>query len=190
MRVGPDARWGGCRRTGCGADGGERGCVGRAQIDGGVVFMVDGAVTFTGVGGTISSTQAVRARPWCPLRSHVSNTPGLRCMRRSTVRSMLARGGHAAECRRHVGDTMYASRGRLRYIVCCMLRTVIRPMARTVRRTSCVANGGGTPLQSLRTGQTDQDLERSTVAYVRGARNSLRSHYMSHGTVIIKGIDV
>jgi hypothetical protein len=60
-----DARGGGCRRTGCGADCGGHGCVGCVQEDnargvGGVVSMDDGAVTFKG--GTISNTKAVRPR--------------------------------------------------------------------------------------------------------------------------------
>jgi hypothetical protein len=52
--------WGGGRRTGCGADCGERGCAGFAQdYSGGVVRMGDGTVTFKG--GSISNSTAVRA---------------------------------------------------------------------------------------------------------------------------------
>jgi hypothetical protein len=53
------------------ADCNWRGCAGCAQIDGGVVAMSDGAVTFKG--GSISETKAaVRARPLC-LRAVVWN---------------------------------------------------------------------------------------------------------------------
>ena len=51
--------WAGCRRTGCEADCNGRGCAGCAQSDGGVVAMVDGAVTFKG--GSIAHTKAVCA---------------------------------------------------------------------------------------------------------------------------------
>ncbi len=95
LRVGPMHTWGGCRRTGCGANRGERGCVGCAQTGGGVVRISDGAVTFKG--GTISSSKAVRARP---LRLHV-----LCC----TLRKLLL----SAACwalPRGLGDTLYTSR--------------------------------------------------------------------------------
>jgi hypothetical protein len=49
------------------ADCGGRGCVGCVQGDGGVVAMLDGAVTFKG--GTISRTKAVRTRPF---RLHIT----------------------------------------------------------------------------------------------------------------------
>jgi hypothetical protein len=52
--------WGGGRRTGCGADCNRRGCAGCAQDYGGVVRMLDGAVTFKG--GSISNTNAVSLR--------------------------------------------------------------------------------------------------------------------------------
>ncbi len=56
-----DGRWGGCRRTGCGADCGGRGCVGGVQYtSGGVVCMGGGAVLFKG--GTISNAKAVSLR--------------------------------------------------------------------------------------------------------------------------------
>ncbi len=98
-----DARWGGCGRTGCRADCNRRGCAGCAQKGGGVVRMVDGAVTFKN--GTISDAR-VRNRNGEEVGAPVPHV---------------------------VGDALYASccTWRMLYDVCCALWHG-RWMARTI----------------------------------------------------------